>query len=99
MNWLSGVQFKGWFKTHLLTGPNTCSFTFADGAKWEGQLLAGDSFCITTGEGLLTLPNGLQKQVRTHRHNRTLATARAPPHATLTVVCSSACWRRAMGED
>ncbi len=76
MNWLSGVQFEGWFKTHLLTGPNKCSFTFADGAKWEGQLLAGDSFCVTTGEGLLTLPNGLQKQVRTHRHNRTRTTAR-----------------------
>ncbi len=80
MEWASGVQFDGWFQTHSLLGRKRCSFVFADGAKWEGQLVRGNRLFTSEGSGLLTLPDRRQIQVhlpshahtRTHTHTHTL---------------------------
>lgn len=64
MEWASGVQFDGWHKMHALLGRKRCSFVFADGAKWEGQLIGGRFMFTSNGPGLLTLPDGRQIQCK-----------------------------------
>ncbi|ELR11695.1 uncharacterized protein ACA1_261030 [Acanthamoeba castellanii str. Neff] len=64
IEWASGVQFDGWHKMHALLGRKRCSFVFADGAKWEGQLIGGRFMFTSNGPGLLTLPDGRQIQCK-----------------------------------